>query len=61
MRKSNPKLTARYNKQVSQAIHNEKLLEALKDVEHASQQGWTPELEQEYNRINDHQYTIRKN
>ena len=57
---NNPKLTTRYNTQVYQAICKEKLFEALQKVESEAQQGWTPKLEQEYNRINDRQYTIRK-
>jgi hypothetical protein len=37
------------------------LLDALRQVkQQADTSGWTPELEQEYNRINNWQYEIRK-
>jgi hypothetical protein len=40
---------------------NQGLLDALRQVkQQADTSGWTPELEQEYNRINNQQYEIRK-
>jgi hypothetical protein len=55
------KRVKRYNSQVHLSLRNEGPLDALRQVkQQADANGWTPELEQEYNRINNRQYEIRK-
>ena len=57
----NPKLVERYNTQLKKAYQTHHLPEALEALEiRATTEGWSSTLEDEYNRINDEQYSIRK-
>jgi hypothetical protein len=57
----NPKLVQKYNTQLSRALSTENLDTDLAQISNtALHEGWSHHLEQEYNRINDRQYTIRK-
>ena len=54
-------MVERYNSKVLQQLHTEGLTKALIHVEtQARTEGWSQELEEEYNHINDKQYSIRK-
>ena len=61
LKTKDPKMVKRYNDKVSLRLNTEGLAEALFRVEfQAKTDGWSQELEDEYNRINDRQYEIRK-
>ena len=54
-------MVRKYNTWVKHALHLEGLPTALQRLEQqASTTGWSPALKEEYNRINDRQYTIRR-
>lgn len=57
----NLKMVKLYNSRVHLTLLQEGLFDALDNLhERASTQGWSTALENEYNRINDRQYVIRK-
>ena len=57
----NPKMVLHYNQKLRQTLGNEGLADALFQVEYlAKTEGWSQALEDEYNRINNKQYVIRK-
>ena len=61
LKTKDPNMVARYNSQLRQKLENESLLNDLEKIhQHASVSGWSHALENEYNRINDRQYTIRQ-
>jgi hypothetical protein len=58
----NPKLVARYNTQLALTLDDEGLDTALLDITTRAQaQGWSSDLERQYNTINDRQYEARQN
>jgi hypothetical protein len=57
----NPNLVQKYNTQLSHPLTTKNLDTDLDKISNtALQEGWSHHLEQEYNQINDRQYTIRK-
>jgi hypothetical protein len=56
----NPRLVEKYNKQLKKTLDDEKILQRLDKLHSdANKNGWSHELENEYNEINDKQYIIR--
>lgn len=61
LKTKDPKMVQQYNARVHLAFKLEGLFDALAKVQElAALQGWSASLEQEFNRINDRQYVIRK-
>ena len=56
-----PKIVHKYNSKTKEIIQTEKLSKSLFQIESTAQiNGWSQELENEYNRINNRQYVLRK-